>query len=98
MKHGFPFKSEYFREVGQYVVLTPGNFFEEGGFKRNADKDKCYSHTFPQEYVLKQGELIVAMTEQAEGLLGSTAKIPYGGKFFIDQLDFVFSDDSPIIT
>jgi type I restriction enzyme S subunit len=92
VKHGFPFKSEYFKEIGELVVLTPGNFFEEGGFKRNAEKDKCYSHTFPNEYLLDKDDLIVAMTEQAEGLLGSTAKIPYSGKFLHNQrLGFISS-------
>jgi len=85
VKHGFPFKSEYFAEKGDYVVLTPGNFYEAGGFKRNAEKDKCYSHTFPKDYLLNECDLIVAMTEQAEGLLGSTAKIPYDGKFLHNQ-------------
>ena len=85
MKHGFPFKSEYFSNQGRYVVLTPGNFFEEGGFRRNAAKDKCFSSSFPTEYLLSKGDLIVAMTEQAAGLLGSTALIPTDDKFLHNQ-------------
>jgi type I restriction enzyme, S subunit len=97
VKHGFPFQSEYFQETGDYVVLTPGNFFEEGGFKRNAEKDKCYSHTFPSEYLLEEGDLLVAMTEQAEGLLGSTAKIPYNDKFLHNQrLGLITATDDEI--
>ena len=30
VKHGFAFKGEYFSDIGSYVVLTPGNFNEEG--------------------------------------------------------------------
>ena len=85
VKHGFPFKGEHFQSSGTYVVLTPGNFHEQGGFKRNAEKDKCYSETFPEEYLLKKGDIVVAMTEQAEGLLGSTALIPESGKFLHNQ-------------
>ena len=85
VKHGFPFKGEHFQSSGTYVVLTPGNFYEQGGFKRNAEKDKCYSETFPDEYLLQKGDIIVAMTEQAEGLLGSTALIPESEKFLHNQ-------------
>ena len=41
IKHGFPFKSEYFSdEATPFIVLTPGNFYEEGGFKRQAGKER----------------------------------------------------------
>jgi type I restriction enzyme, S subunit len=85
VKHGFPFKGEYFENSGPYVVLTPGNFHEEGGFKRNAAKDKCYSESFPEEYLLKKGDILVAMTEQTDGLLGSMAKIPESDRFLHNQ-------------
>lgn len=85
VKHGFPFKGEHFKSSGCYVVLTPGNFHEQGGFKRNAEKDKCYSEPFPDEYLLKEGDVVVAMTEQTDGLLGSMAKIPESGKFLHNQ-------------
>ena len=85
VKHGFPFKSEFFEESGDLVVLTPGNFFEEGGFKRNAEKDKCYSAEFPEDYLLKKGEILIAMTEQAEGLLGSMATVPKSNRFLHNQ-------------
>ena len=85
VKHGFPFKGEHFQSSGRYVVLTPGNFHEEGGFKRNAEKDKCYSEPFPEDYLLKEGDVVVAMTEQTDGLLGSMAKIPESGKFLHNQ-------------
>lgn len=65
--------------------MTPGNFYEEGGFKRNAEKDKYYSHSFPEEYLLKRGDIVVAMTEQSEGLLGSMAKVPEDHKFLHNQ-------------
>jgi type I restriction enzyme S subunit len=85
VKHGFPFKGEHFKSSGPYVVLTPGNFHEEGGFKRNAEKDKCYAEPFPEDYLLKQGDVVVAMTEQTDGLLGSMALIPENGRFLHNQ-------------
>ena len=97
VKHGFPFRSEFFKEEGRYVVLTPGNFYEEGGFKRNSEKDKCYSEPFPEEYLLKQGDIVVAMTEQSVGLLGSMAKVPENNKFLHNQrLGLVTALDSSI--
>jgi type I restriction enzyme S subunit len=85
VKHGFPFKGKYFKSSGPYVVLTPGNFHEEGGFKRNAGKDKCYAEPFPEDYLLKKGDVVVAMTEQTDGLLGSMAMIPEDVRFLHNQ-------------
>ena len=85
VKHGFPFKGEHFTSSGPYVVLTPGNFHEQGGFKRNAGKDKYYAESFPEEYLLNQGDVVVAMTEQTDGLLGSMALIPESGRFLHNQ-------------
>ena len=76
VKHGFPFLGEFFAQEGDRIVLTPGNFFEKGGFKRTFGKEKYYTGPIPQEYICSKGDLIVAMTEQAEGLLGSTAIVP----------------------
>jgi len=76
VKHGYPFKSEYFSDAGHYIVITPGNFYEEGGFKREVGKEKFYLGEIPKDYLHKKGDLIVAMTEQAAGLLGSCAVVP----------------------
>ncbi|MCK5860516.1 MAG: restriction endonuclease subunit S [Abyssibacter sp.] len=84
IKHGFAFKSEHFSEQGKYVVLTPANFFEGGGFKITG-KERFYTGRFPDEYILSEGALIVAMTEQAEGLLGSPAEIPRPDTFLHNQ-------------
>jgi len=85
IKHGFAFLGEHFTSAGTHVVLTPGNFLEEGGFKENSDKAKWYSGPIPADYVLNKGDLIVAMTEQAEGLLGSSALIPRSGIYLHNQ-------------
>jgi len=85
IKHGFAFKGEFFQKNGKYIVLTPGNFIEEGGFKREKGKEKFYSAEFPKEYLHKKNDLIVAMTEQAEGLLGSMAFVPEDNIYLHNQ-------------
>jgi type I restriction enzyme S subunit len=85
VKHGYAFLGEYFADGGSHIVLTPGNFYDEGGFKRKEGKEKWYSGPIPDEYVLAEGDLIVAMTEQAEGLLGSSAIVPTGGLYLHNQ-------------
>jgi type I restriction enzyme, S subunit len=85
IEHGFAFKGEYFVDDGKYVVLTPGNFHEAGGFKLRPGKDRFYQGRFPERYILKKRDLIVAMTEQGEGLLGSAAFIPEPDKYLHNQ-------------
>ena len=85
VKHGYAFLGKHFRSTGSHIVLTPGNFFDEGGFKKKGDREKWYSGPIPEDYVLKEGDLIVAMTEQAEGLLGSSAIVPCGGLYLHNQ-------------
>lgn len=85
IKHGFAFRGEHFTSNGTHVVLTPGNFLEEGGFKERSDKTKWYSGPIPPDYVLNEGDVIVAMTEQGEGLLGSSALVPRSGLYLHNQ-------------
>ena len=84
-KHGFAFKSEFFAASGHYVLLTPGNFFERGGYRDRGEKQKYYDGDIPKGYVLAEGDLLVAMTEQAAGLLGSPILVPESDKFLHNQ-------------
>jgi type I restriction enzyme S subunit len=77
VKHGFAFASQNFTNAGPYMLLTPGNFHEAGGFKFR-DAQKFYDGPVTEEFVLGPGDLLVAMTEQGEGLLGSAAFVPAG--------------------
>ena len=85
IKHGFAFKSEYFSNDGQYVLLTPGSFNESGGFRNQGPKTKFYSGPIPNGYLLSKGDLLLAMTEQAEGLLGSPLFVPEDNKYLHNQ-------------
>lgn len=85
VKHGYAFKSEYFDSSGEYVLLTPGSFHEQGGYRDQGDKTKYYTGDVPEGFILDEGELLVAMTEQAPGLLGSSAWIPESNRFLHNQ-------------
>jgi type I restriction enzyme S subunit len=85
IKHGYAFKSQFFTDSGELIVLTPGNFHEEGGFRRRPEKDRAYSGDVPEGYVLSGDDLIVAMTEQGPGLLGSSAWIPESDRYLHNQ-------------
>ena len=85
IKHGYAFKSQYFAERGEYVLLTPGNFYEEGGYRDRGDKQKYYTGEIPDGFVLAKNAFLVAMTEQAAGLLGSPLIVPEGNRFLHNQ-------------
>lgn len=85
VKHGFAFKSEFFVERGDKILLTPGNFFEAGGYRDRGSKQKFYSGPVPDGFTLRSGDLLVAMTEQAAGLLGSPILVPDNGVFLHNQ-------------
>lgn len=85
VKHGFAFESRYFGEQGEHVLLTPGNFYEAGGFRSRGDRQKMYSGPVPKGFILSPGSFLVAMTEQAAGLLGSPVIVPDGGPYLHNQ-------------
>ena len=85
VKHGWACKGEFFSDTGVQSILTPGNFYESGGFKANPLKDRFYSGDYPKEYLCSKGDLVVAMTEQAAGLLGSTAIVPEDNRYLHNQ-------------
>ena len=63
VKHGYAFLGEHFADSGSHIVLTPGNFYDEGGFKHKGDHEKWYRGPIATDYVLNEGDLIVAMTD-----------------------------------
>jgi type I restriction enzyme S subunit len=78
IKHGFAYKGEYItNEKCSNVLVTPGNFTLSGGFKM-MDKPKYYKGPVEKEYILKEGDLIVTMTDLSKGIdtLGYSALVP----------------------
>ena len=86
IKHGFAFKSEFFtNEENDYIVLTPGSFYESGGYRDQESKTKYYIGEIPDGFILSKNDMLVAMTEQAVGLLGSTIIVPESHRFLHNQ-------------
>lgn len=79
IKHGYAFKGQNISTIDNNVVLvTPGNFSVGGGFKE--DKCKYFDAEYPYDYVLKEDDLIVTMTDLSKSIdtLGYSALVPAG--------------------
>lgn len=77
IRHGYAFQGRYFHsEPPGDVLLTPGNFAIGGGFQ--AGKLKFYRGPVPAEYVLREDDLIVTMTDLSKttDTLGYPARVP----------------------
>jgi type I restriction enzyme, S subunit len=86
IKHGYAFSSQFYSSEGPYALLTPGNFKEEGGYKSLGEKQKFYANgPVPTEFILEPGAMLVAMTEQAPGLLGATMFTPNDQQYLHNQ-------------
>jgi type I restriction enzyme S subunit len=85
LKHGYAFDGSQFSEEREYALMTPGNFIETGGFRRK-DPEKYYvGSDMPSEFVLQGGEMLIAMTEQAPGLVGTALIAPEGEHYLHNQ-------------
>lgn len=81
IKHGYAFKGIFFSEMGNYILLTPGNFSERDGLVLKGAKEKYYIGKIPENYILKKDDLIIAMTDLKQSA-------PYlGAPAFIDKDD-----------
>ena len=62
VKHGYAFKGQYITdEVNNNILVTPGNFNIGGGFK--SSKFKYFIGEIPRDYILKDDDIIVTMTD-----------------------------------
>ena len=84
---GASLSGEYYATQGNYIRLTCGNFdYRNNCFKENQSKNNIYyTGGFKEEFLLERGDIITPLTEQAIGLLGSTARIPESGKYIQSQ-------------
>ncbi len=84
---GASLSGEFYAAEGEYVRLTCGNFdYQNNCFKENKAKDNLYYiGDFKPDFLMKEGDIITPLTEQAIGLLGSTAIIPESGKYIQSQ-------------
>lgn len=87
VKRGTSLAGEHYATSGDLIRLTCGNFdYNNNCFKENTSKDDIY-YTAPvrEEYIMNEGDIITPLTEQAIGLLGSTAIVPESGKYIQSQ-------------
>ncbi len=84
---GASLSGEYYSTNGEYIRLTCGNFdYRNNCFKENTSKDNLfYTGEFREEFLLEKDDIITPLTEQAIGLLGTTARIPESGKYIQSQ-------------
>jgi type I restriction enzyme S subunit len=87
VKHGYAFKSRFFSDSGEYVLLSPGNCHESGGLKLKGEKEKYYSAEFPTEFLLSEGDMLVVMTDliNTAPILGGSFLIPVENNFLHNQ-------------
>lgn len=87
IEHGWPFKSELFTEVrsGRPVVVSVGNFRYTGGFRFDETSVKEYLGTYPKQFELSPGDVLLVMTCQTAGgeILGIPAKAPDDGHVYL---------------
>ncbi len=84
---GASLSGQFYAEEGELIRLTLGNFnMNGGGFKENTSKtDLYFTGTVRDEFILNEGDIITPLTEQSLGLLGTTARVPEGGKYIQSQ-------------
>ena len=68
-------------------MLSPGNFLPGGGLQRRDGKETFYEGDFPPEFLLDEGDLLIAMTDlkQDAPILGSTIRVPESNCYLHNQ-------------
>jgi len=69
LKKGLSYKGESLVDVSDVGLLTMDAFITGGGYKRHSEKP--YAGDFKPEFCVEPGDVLLAMTEQQEGLLAS---------------------------
>lgn len=87
VKHGYAFKGEFFAGEGEELVLTPGNFPIGGGLQFREGKERYYTASYPSEFCLSPGQLLIVMTDlkQTAPILGSPAFVPLRPRLLHNQ-------------
>lgn len=87
IKHGWPFKSEYFNDTltGKPIIVSIGNFQYTGGFRFESTENYEYRDEYPREYELFPGDILLVMTCQTAGgeILGVPGRIPNDGRIYL---------------
>ncbi len=81
IKHGYAFAGEHIvTDDNGKVLVTPGNFAIGGGWKPSYKK--FYKGEVPEDYILKEGDLVVTMTDLSKDVdtLGYSARVTRDGR------------------
>jgi type I restriction enzyme S subunit len=74
LRKGLSYKGTNLVEESDVGLLTIDAFIAGGGYKRGSEKP--FGGGYRPEHIAQAGDVLVAMTEQQEGLLASPLKIP----------------------
>jgi len=100
VKHGFAFSGKEFSKAvpeGNPIVITPGNFTENGKLLFNEKKTKRFSGEIPSEFQFDVGDLVVVMTDLSSKmkLLGKPAFVETNNVLHNQRIGrIVFLNDS----
>ena len=86
VKHGFAFSGMgESSDTSLPVVIGIGNFDYAGGFRFDSTTLKRFSGSFPAEYILEPGDVLLAMTCQTAGgeILGIPGTVPADGRTYL---------------
>jgi type I restriction enzyme S subunit len=88
IKHGYAFKGEGMTTEGDDslpVVVNIVNFQYTGGFRFDSTKIQRYVATYPREYELTPGDVLLVMTCQTPKgeILGVPGRVPGDGKTYL---------------
>jgi type I restriction enzyme S subunit len=74
LRKGLSYKGTNLVDESEVGLLTIDAFITGGGYKRGAEKP--FDGDYKPEYIAEPGDVLLAMTEQQEGLLASPLKVP----------------------
>jgi len=74
LRKGLSYKGSNLVDESEVGLLTIDAFITGGGYKRGSEKP--YDGDYKNEHVAEPGDVLLAMTEQQEGLLASPLKVP----------------------
>lgn len=86
LRKGLSYKGEFLVEESSLGLIGLDSFFPGGGFKESSEK--AYEGPYKPEHVAEPGDVLLAMTEQQDGLLASPILVPELGEGFDE---FVYS-------
>jgi type I restriction enzyme S subunit len=74
LRKGLSYKGLNLVDEAEVGLLTIDAFITGGGYKHNSEKP--YDGDYKSEHIAEPGDVLLAMTEQQEGLLASPLKVP----------------------